>query len=235
MSTLEHGGPPRDEAVDSLRSGPDPVPMHEPIWREMVEPRDGREPAPVWLVFLFMALLGWGGFYLGTYDFGFRRDVYDMSKPPTAGQAPSPQPPQVDPMVLGRRVFNNCMACHQQDGKGLPGTYPPLAGSELVQARSEVPVALVLHGLEGPVSVKGETYDNAMPSWKQLSDEQIAAVLTYERNSWGNSAPPITAEQVAAVRKQTAGRTQAWKAATLEEFRRDLPPPSSSGREAEAK
>jgi hypothetical protein len=71
-------------------------------------------------------------------------------------------------------------------------------------------VKILLHGLQGPIQVKGNTYNGAMPPWKQLKDDQIAMILTYIRNEWGNSAPPITAEQVAKVREETAAQTEPY-------------------------
>ena len=77
-------------------------------------------------------------------------------------------------------------------------------------------VKILLHGLQGPIQVKGDTYNGAMPPWKQLKDDQIAMILTYIRNEWGNSAPPITAEQVAKVREETADRTEPYTQAQLQ-------------------
>lgn len=195
----------------------DPVPLHEPIWREMTEPRDGYEPAPVWLVFLFMALLGWGGYYLGTESFEFRGDVFDMGRPPAPAAAAAPA--TTDPLAVGKRTYNTCAACHGRDGLGVPGAYPPLAGSAALVGPPEVPAAIVLHGLEGPWEAGGKRYNNAMPGWQaKLSDEQVAAVLTYARTSWGNAAPPVSPELVGAVRQRTAERRQPWRAATLAAF-----------------
>jgi len=112
----------------------------------------------------------------------------------------------------GAEVFTRCAACHQATGQGMPGTYPPLAGSEWLLNNPEVPIRIVLHGLQGAITVKGATFNNAMtPFAEQLSDAEIAAVLTYERSSWGNSASAVTAEQVKAVRAATASQTTPWK------------------------
>jgi cytochrome c len=121
-------------------------------------------------------------------------------------------------MVLGRRVYNNCMACHQRDGLGVAGNYPPLAGSEWVEGSPTVLAALLLGGLEGTIQVSGETYNQVMPRWSHLSDEQIAAVLTYIRGSWENRSGPVAPELVAAVREQTADRARPWTAPELTEF-----------------
>lgn len=196
----------------------DPVPLHEPIWREMTEPRDGFEPAPVWLVFLFMLLLGWGGYYLGTESFDYRADVLDAGGPPALGPA-APPPAAVDPLQVGKRVYNNCAACHGRDGAGVAGAYPALAGSQTLLGFPEIPVAIVLHGLEGPWEAGGQRYNNAMPAWEaKLSDEQVAAVLSYARQAWGNDAAAVSPELVAAVRAQTVGQRVPWRAGTLAAF-----------------
>jgi mono/diheme cytochrome c family protein len=121
-------------------------------------------------------------------------------------------------MVLGRRVYNNCMSCHQKDGSGVAGNYPPLAGSEWIQEPAEVLAALVLHGLQGPIEVRGEAYNQVMPAWSHLTDDQIAAVLTYIRASWGNSAPPVDAGVVAGVRQSTSDRREPWTHQELNAF-----------------
>ncbi len=169
------------------------VDIHEPIFREKAEPRDGYEPVPLWLMFAALALMGVMGWYLGMYSGGFRADVYDEKALLKGGLklAEEPASEPVDPMVLGKRVFNNCMACHQADGRGVAGNYPPLDGSSFVTGRPDVLAALLLHGLQGRVTVEGETYNGVMPAWSHLGDEQIAAVMTYVRNSWSNQDPAV--------------------------------------------
>jgi len=213
MTTLE-----QDHRQGDRESDVDPVPLHEPIWREMTEPRDGFEPTPMWLVFACMLLLGWGGYYLGTLSFDFRADVFDMGGLPAAAPAAA-APQEMDPLALGKRVYNNCAACHQRDGAGLAGVYPALAGSAVLLGPPQVPAAIVLHGLEGPWQAGGRTYNNAMPAWEaKLSDEQVAAVLTFARASWGNGAAPVAPELVAEVRRRSAGQRQPWRAASLAAF-----------------
>jgi len=107
-----------------------------------------------------------------------------------------------------------CQVCHQSTGQGAPGQFPPLAGSEWVLAKEPGRVIrIVLNGLQGPVKVKDQAFDSAsMIPWKDLSDDEIAAVLTFIRSNkeWGNEAPPVTAEQVKAVRDKTASRSSQW-------------------------
>lgn len=215
--------------------GPDVIDLHEPIYREKAEPRDGYEPMPTWLVFLCLALTGFGGWYLGTFSGGFSPDAYNESGPGGAAAATSSTAPAagVDPMVLGKRVYNNCMACHQRDGQGVAGNYPPLADSEWVNGSRTTLAALVLHGLEGSVQVDGKTYNQVMPSWRHLTDEQIAAVLTYVRASFGNSSEGVDPELVAAVREQTSDRNRAWHADELKTLELDIAPATASEEQSE--
>jgi mono/diheme cytochrome c family protein len=119
-------------------------------------------------------------------------------------------------LKLGAEKYAICQTCHQADGKGVAGAFPPLAGSEWVTGNPGIPIRIVLHGLQGEITVAGTKYNAMMMPWKDaMSDADVAAVLTYERNSWGNKASPITAEQVAAIRKETASRTTQWTVAEL--------------------
>jgi mono/diheme cytochrome c family protein len=116
----------------------------------------------------------------------------------------------------GAELFTRCAACHQATGLGVPGAYPPLAGSEWLLNNPEVPIRIVLHGLQGDITVKNTKFNNAMtPFGDQLSDAEIAAIITYERSSWGNAASKITAEQVASVRAATKSQTTPWNPADL--------------------
>ena len=117
----------------------------------------------------------------------------------------------------GKVVYSTtCAACHQATGEGVEGTYPPLAGSEIVNGDEAKVIRIVLHGLTGPVEVAGETYSGMMPPWGGvLKDPELAAVLTYVRGAWGNKAAPITTAKVAAIRAATASRTTPWTAAEL--------------------
>jgi len=97
---------------------------------------------------------------------------------------------------------NKCSACHQLTGEGLPGVFPPLKGSAVVTGADPTEhIRTVLHGLSGK-PIGGVTYGAAMPPFAdQLSDEEVAAVLSYERTSWGNQAKPVKPEEVVARRK----------------------------------
>lgn len=104
-----------------------------------------------------------------------------------------------------------CVACHQPTGTGLPAVFPPLVKSEYVNGNAERVIAMVLKGNIGPMTIEGKAYNNIMPGQELLlKDEQIAAVLTYVRQSFSNSAPPLSASMVAAVRQKFAERKMPW-------------------------
>lgn len=98
---------------------------------------------------------------------------------------------------------SHCASCHQPDGQGLPGVFPPLAGDPVVTADDPTRhIEIVLFGLQGK-TIKGVSYASPMPSFaNQLSNAEIAAIINHERTSWGNNAPTVTAKDVARVRKR---------------------------------
>lgn len=111
----------------------------------------------------------------------------------------------------GESVFqSNCASCHQANGQGLPGAFPPLAGHvpELLapEGGRTYLVHTLLYGLQGSITVDGQTYNGVMPAWRQLDDAQLADVLSYISTAWENETDlpedfePFTAEEVAAER-----------------------------------
>ena len=119
-------------------------------------------------------------------------------------------------MKRGAAVYaRTCIACHQPTGLGLPPVFPPLANAPIVAGNPELPVKFILQGLMGPITVNGMTYNSMMPPVAGVSDADIADVLTYVRQSFGNKANAVTADQVKAIRAATAGRTTMWTTAEL--------------------
>jgi mono/diheme cytochrome c family protein len=112
----------------------------------------------------------------------------------------------------GAQIFAaHCSVCHQLDGQGIPGVIPPLGGSAWMNGSDTTPVKILLHGLSGPITVKGIEYRGVMPEFgNQLSDSQIAQVLSYARAQWGNTAGPVTRAVVAAQRAATAAHRGPW-------------------------
>lgn len=122
----------------------------------------------------------------------------------------------------GEALYVRCSACHQANGMGVPGAFPPLAVSEWVNGPASRPIAILLHGLQGEITVKGATYNSAMMPYGTsvpMSDDEVAAVLTYVRSTFGNSAPPVSASEVAKVRAATASRTTPLTQKDLEALR----------------
>jgi nitrite reductase (NO-forming) len=96
----------------------------------------------------------------------------------------------------GKSVYAaNCAACHQANGQGVPKAFPPLVRSDYLNADKERAIRTVTGGLQGPVTVNGEKYNGVMPAWT-LSDEDVAAVLSYIYGSWGNSGKEVSAKDV---------------------------------------
>jgi nitrite reductase (NO-forming) len=111
-----------------------------------------------------------------------------------------------DRIVQGEIVYKtNCAACHQPSGVGIPNAFPPLAKSDFLNADKIRAIKTVTGGLQGKVKVNGSVYDGVMPAWS-LADEEIANVLTYVYNSWGNSGKEVTPQEVKAHRAKGSGQ-----------------------------
>ena len=129
----------------------------------------------------------------------------DMDAQPTAAQqaaADSAQARAEAQKVNGATIYsNNCTSCHQNNGEGIAGAFPSLVDAPFVTAEDPTNhIRAVLYGMQG-VAIEGTEYSGIMqPFGEMLSDEEVAAVINYERTSWGNNAPTITAEDVARVR-----------------------------------
>ena len=108
--------------------------------------------------------------------------------------------------VAGGKVYSiYCAACHQRNGLGDSQRFPPLAGSEWVTGDKKRLIEVLLNGLEGPIEVRGQSYNNAMPQHNFLTNEDIAEVLTHIRTNFGNTADAVAANEVADVRKSIEG------------------------------
>ena len=125
--------------------------------------------------------------------------------------------PPAEQLARGEAVYaRTCAACHQSNGSGVDGAFPPLDGNARVAGEPEVLVKIVLHGLAGPVEVPGKLAVNSlMPPVAGLSDAEIAEVLSFVRHAWSNDAAAVSAEEVAKVRAATKDRQAAWTAAEL--------------------
>jgi mono/diheme cytochrome c family protein len=172
--------------------------------RESVDPIERTRPMPLVIALLALAMVIFGVVYILRQEsfepaaLGDRRTLADLR-----GAAVKP-----GQAVDGKQVFSaNCVACHQATGLGLPGAFPPLDGSEWVQGDERVVANILLHGINGPITVKGANFASVMPSFERLSDAELAAVASYVRSSWSNKAEPLTPELFEKERKAGASRT----------------------------
>lgn len=203
----------------------DVVAMHAALQREKSRARAGLEAVSLFSVALAGGLLFWGGYYLSNFSGRFQADEFsEIPKAPGAVAAPVETPEQ-KVLKLGAQVYVNCAACHLDDGAGDPGkNIPPLAGSDWVKAEGSARlIRIVLNGASGPIKVNGQVWQgNQMNPWRKtadnpagLSEEQIAAVLSYVRNSWGNKGSFVTVDEVKAVSEATKTRVDPWTEAEL--------------------
>jgi len=183
-------------------------PGHDAQQRENPDPTERNRPVPKVLLALISAVVIWAVSYIfvnqrnDAPELGDQRTLATLQgKPAGAGGAAD-----------GAQVYAaNCAACHQATGAGLPGVFPPLAGSEWVAAADKLPVNILLHGITGKLTVKGSPYSGQMPAFKdKLNDADIAAVLSYVRTSFGNGGAHIDAAIVKAERDAGKDRKDPW-------------------------
>jgi mono/diheme cytochrome c family protein len=200
---------------------PDVERLHRAIYREPRDPIEGREPAPWWVWAAAALTLFWGGWYLGHYGGPFGIATGAALPSPLSDvrreEAQRGSTAQANPVEAGRRVYTaRCQSCHQPDGRGIPGTFPPLAGSEWVVGSPVIVGAIILNGLHGPVTAAGQTVNGVMPTWRDLLiDSEIAAVATFIRQLRPNAAPPVAPDLIAKLRAATRQRTGPWTADSL--------------------
>ncbi|HYE40207.1 MAG TPA: cytochrome c [Ramlibacter sp.] len=180
-------------------SGPAPAPTPAQL-REEADPTERIQPIPLVVAGVTLAMVVAGATYIlasepfGMAGLGDQRTVADLRP---AGRTAG--------AVDGKQLFTaNCVACHQAAGNGVPGVFPPLDGSEWVTGEPRVLANILLHGVEGELTVRGTVYKGSMPAFAQLGDAELAAVATYVRGSWSNQAGPVSPQLVAAERKQNA-------------------------------
>ena len=186
-----------------------------------VEPQADSAAMPFWFFVALILLAYWGMLHLDRYGGGFNEKVYAPYR--SYRQLADLQPKSGSEMLVakGEAIYALvCVACHQGSGLGSPGQYPPLVGSEWVTGSPNRLIRIPLHGLSGPIQVKNQTWTGlSMPGFGSSppldDDENLAAVLSFIRQNWGNQAPPISPEEVKAVRAETASRTAPWTADEL--------------------
>ena len=206
--------PDKDPRLDQAAASDDAVlSAHENLLGR--QPDDGARYRllPIGILFTLSGLILFAGTYLNRYAAHYSPLVFNENGKPATGEVVV----KIDPVALGKKQFEAvCITCHQATGMGVPGIYPPLAGSEWVNGPSKRVIEIVLYGLKGEIHVEDHTYGAAaMPVFGQVAgsaynwnDDRIAAVLTYVRQEWGNKSGAITADEVAAVRKAVGDRKE---------------------------
>lgn len=175
--------------------------------REHPDPHESSTPVPRTLIALVSLALLWavGYIFVAHPDsppaLGDKRTEADLM--PRAGATGA---------VDGAQIYAaQCAACHQATGAGLPGVFPPLTASEWVTGKESLAADILLHGISGKLTVKGASYNGQMPAFgDKMSDAEIAAVLTYVRSNFGNSAGKIDVALVKEARDASKDRSTPW-------------------------
>ncbi len=170
-------------------------------WRENEDPEEAIRPMPLIALLIAVFMVLWAVVYiiysepLDNARFGDQRTLAELS-------GPAPGAAGAGAAVDGKALFAaQCAACHQATGKGLPGVFPPLDGSEWVHGEPRILANILLHGIDGEIEVEGQKFKGQMPAFAQLSDAELAGVASYIRGAWSNKAEPLKAELFATERK----------------------------------
>jgi mono/diheme cytochrome c family protein len=201
--------------------------VHNALSREHPDRTAESKPVSLWVTLGAIAVTALGFTFYGAQRGTGSGDVLNYNKFGASYQPVTPEAlvpetggVQVNLAAIGEKVYKGkgCVACHQANGLGQAGLYPPLAGSEWVLGSTERLAALVAYGLMGPVTVKGQQYGAAiMPAHAPpiLSPKEFAGVLSYIRQGWGNTGSEISVESVTEFFARTKGRTAMYTEAEL--------------------
>lgn len=196
------------------------IQVHDHAGQETVDDGGNYKLLPLVMLAALSSLIFFGGTYIGLYAGHFAPTVYDER-----GTASAVVVTKVDPAVIGKKKYELlCTTCHGPAGMGTPGLFPPLAKSEWVVGTDEKLIRILLNGLAGPVTVDGKEFGAAAgavampaigPGGAGWNDSDIAAVATYVRQAFGNTAPEISTEKVTEIRTKV-GTRGAWSSAELQ-------------------
>ena len=190
----------------------DMVEIHSNLGREKHPPTKGFLVAPLIFVFVFGCLI-----FVCSIQLAHSTNPFQVHPPQEIVELTEEEKEALRlerKLDSGKKIFTSkCASCHQPNGLGIATQYPPLAGSEWVSANPELITKIILKGLKGEITVKGEKYGTspaanmvAVP----INDREIANVSTYVRNAWGNSASEVFESDVADIRRNTAGQNEQW-------------------------
>ena len=183
------------------------------------EPTAGPATVPIWLLVALGVLCYWGSVYLDGHGGGFNREVFEPFTSYAEVSNSLPSNPEGKFMAMGEDMFKKtCSLCHQLNGMGKEGQFPPLAGSDWLLAAGPGRIGrIVLNGLSGPIRVEAGgkivSLNAAMAPLgvgTDYTDEQLAAALSYVRKQWGNNAAKIAPDEIKAIRAASKAHPGPW-------------------------
>ncbi len=208
--------PPDNFRLEQAAASDDSIQqVHDRLRSTKPDREHGYSKTPLILLGVMCTLVFFGSIYVAHYSIRF--DPLVVNEHANREKPDDGTKKTFTRAELGKPVFiKNCMLCHQANGQGQPNIYPPLAGSEWVAGTEERIVRIILHGLNGPITVAGRDFNNVMaPLGTVLNDEQIANVISYIRSDWGNSGPEVEPSTVARVRAEAAAQKGPYTAEEL--------------------
>lgn len=178
--------------------------------REKTDPSEEAKSLPWFITMTIGALLMWSAIYITETLMTAAPEAGDNRAPEVIASTDCAASDKV--AIDGGAVFQGkCVACHQANGQGIAGVFPPLAASEWVAGKPEVLANILLHGINGKLTVKGVAYNGQMPAFKDLlTDGEIAAVLTHIRSQWDNKSEAIDEKLITTVREATKDRANPY-------------------------
>ena len=190
----------------------DMVEVHSELNREKHPPTQGFLIAPLIFVFMFGCLIFVCSIQLAHSTNGFEihppQEIVELSDEERESQRLERK------YDSGKKIFSlRCASCHQSNGLGIATQYPPLAGSEWVSANPALITKIILKGLKGEITVKGEKYGTSAAvnmAAVPIDDREIANVVTYVRQAWGNDYGEMTTDEVATIRSDTVDQKDQW-------------------------
>jgi mono/diheme cytochrome c family protein len=181
------------------------------------EPQVGVGEIPVVFFAVLAGLIFLGILYLDKYGGGFSNEVFTPYESYDQVAKAQPKDPDAIDAAIGKQKYEaTCQLCHQPNGLGTPGQFPPLDGSEWVNGSIDRLIRIPHNGLAGPIKIKGEQWNAAMPNMgAALSDQDMARLLTFIRRAWSNKSGPVKVEDVKRVRGEIGARAEPWSEAEL--------------------
>lgn len=226
-SPNQHSKPDLDETINVTQAHGRVANESAAAARENHLADSGRESVPLWVITACGVVLLIAGGVLGnagtlfSYDNTFREGYVRGTAPGEIGGGPEPKTALAAYITKGNKIYStNCNGCHLSDGKGDGVNYPSLAGSQWVLGDTKKFSMIILNGLQGPTS-NGKVYGDGLmgPIGSKLSAEELAVLMTYVRNSFGNNSGDIvTMEMAQAAIELSASRAKAGQPITAEEI-----------------